>query len=122
MKNQPLFSSERSFVVFSYAMSHGLLLLRSRKLPPLVPGRLDILFQDVRALEIRCWFDGLTIDEVGADFLRDNRSNPGLMMEHGNKIYALRSSGWVGYIVGGIVSFHEDQGELFEPSKLIPPS
>jgi hypothetical protein len=120
MTNQPLLASDRSFVVFSYAMSHGLLLLRSRKLPPATPTRLDILFQDVRALEIRCWFDGLTIEETDVHFLEGARSIPAPLMEHGNKVYALKSSGWVGFVVGGIVSFHEDQGELFEPSKLIP--
>jgi len=110
MNGSSLFTSDRSFVVFSYAMSHGLLLLRSRKLPPATPTRLDILFKDVRALEIRCWFDGLTIEEVGVDFLQGVRSNPAPLIERGNKVYALKSTGWVGFVVGGIVSFHEDQG------------
>ena len=120
MRDKSLFSSSRSFVVFSYAMSHGLLLLRSRKMPPATATRLDVLFQDVRALEIRCWFDGLTVEETDVNFLQEVRSNPVPLMEHGNKVYALKSSGWVGFVVGGTVSFHEDQGELFEPSKLIP--
>src|SRR6267142_1236814 len=105
MTNQPLFTSDRSFVVFSYAMSHGLLLLRSRRLPPAIPTRLDILFQDVRALEIRCWFEGLRIEEADIKFLRGTRSNPVALIEDGNKVYALNSSGWTGFVVGGIVCF-----------------
>jgi hypothetical protein len=119
MSTPPLFTSDRSFVVFSYAMSHGLLLLRGRKQPPSTPTRLDILFQDVRALEIRCWFDGLTIEETDASFLQDAPSNPAQMIEPGNKVYALKSRDWTGFIVGGIMRTHEDQGEPFEPSKLI---
>jgi hypothetical protein len=100
-------------------MSHGLLLLRSRKSPPGAPTRLDILFQDVRALEVRCWFDGLTIEETDVDFLKDFHSNPAQMIEPGNKIYLLKSRDWFGFIVGGIMRTHEDDGEPFEASKLV---
>ena len=41
------------------------------------------------------------------------------MIEHGNKVYALTSSGWEGFVVGGIIQFKEDNGELFGPSELV---
>jgi hypothetical protein len=41
------------------------------------------------------------------------------MIEPGNKTYALISGGWRGFIVGGIVRFKEDDGELFGPSALV---
>jgi hypothetical protein len=42
-------------LVIQYLVSHGLLLLRSNK-PDKQSKRIDILFNDVRAMEIRCWF------------------------------------------------------------------
>jgi hypothetical protein len=81
----------------------------------------DILFQDVRAMEMRVWFKGIAIEEVDdLKFLADQRSRPAEMIEPGNKTYALISDGWRGFIVGGIVQFKEDDGELFGPSALAP--
>jgi hypothetical protein len=119
MNNTAIFESKRSFVIFSYAVSHGLLLLRSRKTKE-ESTRVDILFQDVRAMELRSWFEGLTIKEVDAIFLKGIRSNPTEMMEQGNKIYSITGREWLGFIVGGIVSVREDDGEFFAPSGLIP--
>src|SRR5882672_10419087 len=116
-----IFSSDRSFAVYSYAFSHGLLLIRSRKTPT-SPTRLDILFQDVRVLEIRAWFDGIVIEEeAGPTFLADRPSNPVQMIEPGIKLYRLNSGGWSGFIVGGIMLTHEDEGEFRDASKLIQP-
>ncbi len=123
MSNTPIFESKRSFVIFSYAASHGLLLLRSRKTKQ-APTRIDILFQDVRAMELRSWFEGVTIEEIDAAFLEDFHSNPAQMIESGNKVYSIKGHEWLGFIVGGIVSFREDDGEFFAPSGLLlpPPS
>jgi hypothetical protein len=112
------FSSERYFVVYSYGCGHGLLLLRSRKTNS-IRTRLDILFTDVRALELRFWFDGIKIEEADASLLKDLRSNPCGMIEHGNRIYSLKGDGWSGFIVGGAVHFHEDDKMQNEPSALI---
>jgi hypothetical protein len=119
MNNKAVFESERSFVMFSYSASHGLLLLRSRKTKE-APKRIDVLFQDVRAMELRSWFEGVTIEEVDATFLRGFRSNPAQMIEPGNKVYFIKGRDWLGFIVGGIVSVREDDGEFFAPSSLIP--
>jgi hypothetical protein len=113
-----MFNSDRLFVVHSYSASHGLLLLRSRKTPAL-PTRIDVLFQDVRAMELRCWFDGIAIDEVPDGFLADFASKPRELVEAGNKIYKLTGKGWCGYVVAGIVRTHEDDGEWSAPSALM---
>jgi len=118
MNNTTIFESKRSFVIFSYAASHGLLLLRSRKTKE-APKRIDVLFQDVRAMELRSWFEGVTIEEVDPTFLRDFHSNPAQMIEPGNKVYSIKGREWLGFIVGGIVSVREDDGEFFAPSGLI---
>jgi hypothetical protein len=112
-----LFESERSFVIFSYSMSHGLLLLRSRKTPQTLT-RIDILFKDVRVMEIRAWFDGIKIEEVEISQLQKQSSRPGDLTEIGNKAYQLSGLGWEGFILWGIVTFCEDEGELSAPSQL----
>lgn len=118
MTNNSVFQSSRSFVVFSYSAGHGLLLLRSRKTTA-NPTRIDVLVQDVRAMEIRTWFDGIQIDQVGADYLRAFQSKPEEMMEKGNRIYSLTSTNWRGFIVGGIISTLEDEGDYMTPSGLL---
>ena len=120
MGGQPVYDSDRSFSVFGYSMSHGLLLFRSGKSNEHANTRVDVLFQDVRALEIRTWFEGLRIEEEGnPEFLKDQLSKPARMIEPGNKIYSLSSSGWKGFVIAGSVRFIEDSGELFGPSSLV---
>jgi len=120
MNPKLVYESDRLFSVFGYSMSHGLLLLRSGKSNETPATRVDILFQDVRAMETRAQFKGIRIEEVDdPQFLDGQRSNPAEMIEPGNKIYALVSAGWRGFIVGGIVRFKEDDGELFGQSALV---
>ena len=113
-----IFSSPRMFSVFSYAMPHGGLLLRSAKTPA-NPTRVDILFQDVRAMEIRASFDGIRIEECDRSFLKQFGGSPIALMEEGKRAYRLQGHEWQGYILGGMVLSHEDQGELLEPSQLL---
>ena len=120
MGGQLVYESDRTFSVFGYSMSHGLLLLRSGKSNEHANTRVDVLFQDVRALEIRAWFKGIRIEEeINPEFLNNQRSRPAQMIEPGNKIYSLRSSGWEGFVIAGLVQFIEDSGELFGPSSLV---
>ena len=114
-----IFSSTRTFVIYSYAASHGLLLLRSKKTEA-TPSRVDILFQDVRAIEIRCWFDGIAIEKQDKlEVLASHPSKPLQMVEPGIQVYRLVGRDWEGMIVGGIVQTHEDQGEFSEESYLL---
>jgi hypothetical protein len=119
MTQKLLYESDRSFSIFGYAMSHGLLLLRSVKSGGAPATRVDILFQDVRVLEIRAWFKGIKIEEVDPTFVEGRHSNPEEMIEYGNRVYAITSSGWSGFIVGGVVQFNEDDGDRFGPSALV---
>lgn len=71
-------------------------------------------------METRAHFKGISIEEVDdPQFLDGQRSNPAEMIEPGNKIYALVSAGWRGFIVGGIVRFKEYDGEIFGQSALV---
>ncbi|HWZ99073.1 MAG TPA: hypothetical protein VN025_15045 [Candidatus Dormibacteraeota bacterium] len=120
IQNQLVFHSERNFVVYSYDASHGLLLLRSRKTKG-ATTRIDVLFQDVRAMEVRSWFVGIRIEESDQQQLEGCKSNPLEMIEPGNRIYSIIGNGWQGFVVGGIVSILEDDGEYSDPSGLLSP-
>lgn len=113
------FKSARKFSVFGYSISHGTLLLRSARSDE--HGlRLDVLIKDVRALEIRSWFEGIEIIEVEPSFLNGFPSRPIDMLDVGLKVYALLGTGWRGFVVGGGLFFHEDDAGFMEPSALLP--
>lgn len=114
-----LFSSNRHFFVVSYQASHGLLLLRSAKGRDGAKTRIDILFRDVRALELRVWTQGFTVREVDADFLASAASKPAALAEPGNQFYAVTGEGWNGFIIGGLMTSMEDEGEVDAPSPLM---
>src|SRR5258708_34349971 len=100
-KNDVVFSSDRFFNVISYYASHCLLLLESQRNED-SDQFIHLLFQDVRALEIRMWFNGLTVVKQGVDYLDRFASKPAEMLEPGLQVYELQSSDWRGYILGGI--------------------
>jgi hypothetical protein len=109
------YKSDRKFSLFSYLVSHGPLLIRSGKSYE-HPTRVDILITDVRAMEIRSWFEGLEITEVDREYLREFRSNPVEMIEPGNRVYALRGISWQGFVVGGALYVREDELDFMAPS------
>ena len=113
-----LFESDRRFSLFGYAMSHGLLLLRSGKTND-YHTRVDVLIRDVRAMELRSWFQRVVIEEVDKAFLAGFRSNPIDMVENGNRVFSFRGDNWAGFVVGGVLSVHEDDGDLMGPSALL---
>ena len=85
------------------------------------PTRIDVLFTDVRALELRAWTDGLFIEEVEPSSIVDRPSRPTALIEPGNRVYALRGNGWEGFIVAGAIFTAEDDKEESEPSSLLEP-
>ena len=115
-----VFASDRAFSLFSYTMSHGLLLLRSGRTNE-QSARIDILFSDVRAMELRSWFTGIVILEVGPDHIANRPSNSGKMIEIGSRVYSLKSPEWEGFVVAGILTTCEDEGGLLARSPLLGP-
>ena len=70
-------------------------------------------------MEIRCWFDGIAIEETDKSFLANYPSQPLDLMEHGNRIFALKGKGWTGFILGDVISYHEDDEIATAPSALL---
>jgi hypothetical protein len=130
MARKLVYESDRLFNLYGYTMSHGLLLLRSKNANGPTTTWIDILFRDVRAMEIRAWLNGIRIEEIDdSRFLENERSKPIEMLEPGLKIFSItsshyrvpvNSSTWHGFVIAGIVLFEEDHGELFGPSALVP--
>lgn len=113
------FESKRSFLIVSYSASGRLLLLRSYG-HEAMPRRIDILFQDVRGMELPTFMrDGLSIEKVGADYLNEFRSNPRARMEIGHQVYSLRGNDWEGYVLGGIMMSDESDGDERGQSNLV---
>lgn len=113
------FTSNRKFQIVSYRCSHSRLLLRSGKTPH-TPTRIDILFQDVRALELRTYFSDLSVEEADPSRMTDLAARFQGVMEDGHKVYLLRSGDWTGYVVAGALFWHEDDGEFGQPSIYMP--
>jgi len=113
-----VFKSNRSFIVVSFAASHGLLLLRSNKTMS-ISTRMDVLIQDVRAAELRFWFDGITIELANQELLQGHGSVPNDLLEPGNQVYSLLGNGWTGFILGGILTTLEDSKDNLAPSGLL---
>lgn len=114
-----IFASDRFFAVHRYEQPHGLLLFRSLKGRHGASTRIDVLFQDVRALEIRFWTSGLQIDELDVAQVVRAASNPIALMEPGNRVFGLSGDGWSGFILGGVVSTSESEDDDNAPSRLL---
>ena len=110
-----IYSSDRKFILFSYDASHGLLLLRSGKTNT-AQTRIDILFHDVRSMELRGSTDGLTIVQEQPEYLARFASTPLALVEDGLVAYRVGNDVWSGYVLGGVVRTAEDDREFFEPS------
>lgn len=118
MNGTAIFESDRRFSIHSYTWGHGMLLFRSGKTNDL-KTRIDVVFTDVRAMDVRAWTDGLTIEKTDAKQLEGYRSNPAEMIEIGNIVYLVSGVGWQGFIVGGGCFFKEDELNINDPSGLL---
>ena len=115
-----VFESGRQFILGSYAASHGLLLFRSRK-SNASPTRMDVLFQDVRAMDVRAWTEGLKVELSDVESLKGQPSNPAEMIETGLVVYKVSGRGWQGFVVASErVSSKEDDLGPMDPSGLLP--
>jgi hypothetical protein len=61
MNKKLIYESDRLFSLFGYTVSHKMLLFRSGKSNESPTTRVDILFKDVRAMEIRSWFKDIRV-------------------------------------------------------------
>lgn len=110
---------ERVFQLWAFTVGMNRLLLRSVKSES-HPTRIDVLFQNVKAMSLPTQLDGLVITEPVPARERDLIEETGLMPDEGTVFFEIETSGRTGFVVAGVVVVDEDQGEFFEPSKYWP--
>lgn len=93
------------------------LLLRSTKSDAFAT-RVDVLFQNVKVVNIPTSLDGLVVSEAEAEEAERISPETALLPAEGARVFTVRSGSFVGYIVAGVCVVAEDEGEYFEPSQL----
>src|SRR5262245_15798235 len=106
---------QRRFEMWLYAVGHGQLLLRSNRSDE-VPTRIEVLFKNVAALELPTLFDGLSITEATSDEAQSLNIQLGSCPADRRKVFLLRGTNYLGYVVAGAVFWHEDQGNHYDES------
>jgi hypothetical protein len=119
MINRLVDRPERVFQVWAFTVGMNRLLLRSTK-SETHPTRVDVLFQNVKAMNLPTQLDGLVVTEAGAAREIEIIEETGLLPGEGTVFFEVESSGRIGFVVAGVVVEDEDEGEFFEPSKYWP--
>ena len=110
---------DRVFQLWAYTVAMGRMLLRSTKGDALAT-RVDVLFQNVKALKLPTLVEGLVVTAGAGAAAREISDATGLLPDEETKFFIIDSSSGRGYVVAGVVAVTEDEGEYFEPSKLWP--
>src|SRR5580692_3599743 len=108
----------RSFQMWAYTVGHAQLLLRSPKSTDL-PTRIDVLFKNVAAVHLPTILDGLTISGATEEEKSELHVQVGLPRLDGRKVFVVRGSNFIGYVIAGVVAWHEDEREHYEASHFI---
>jgi hypothetical protein len=93
------FSSERTFRIWNYTVSHSQLLLRSVKREH-HDTRVDMLFKAVDRVDLPSTLAGLHVELIA------------------DRVYSARGTNWQGSVRAGAMFVIEDQGSYADPSTL----
>jgi hypothetical protein len=109
---------QRHFQVWRYTKSHGQLLLRSEKIEKNrdKPTRIDVYFKNVAAIHLPASFDGLSISEAPETEKPELHLQIGSKDMRDRKVFIVRGSNFQGYVIAGVVAWHEDEGNYNDPS------
>lgn len=115
MPGRELFSSDRSFAVWAYTVSHSQLLLRTRTADG--RSRIDILFTSVDALKVRTDYDGLVVRCATVGEHEKIRADSG-SKPHTARVLMLEAPGGPDYVIAGGFGWREDKATDRDPSSL----
>ncbi len=107
----------RVFQVWAYTVGMGRLLLRSPKTDG-CRTRIDVLFQNVKALKLSAELPGLTVSIADEHQQRRISEATGLLQDDNTTFFVLTGASYDAYVVAGAYAQVEDEGEYFEPSDL----
>ena len=109
----------RPFQLWLHAVSHRNLLLRSVKSSAELT-RVDILFHNVRAVQIPTLMDSLRISIEAIRPLEEACGRFGVKATADCKLYALSSDQFSGLVIASNMTSHEDALEYGDPSFFAP--
>jgi hypothetical protein len=109
--------TDRRFQVWAYSVGMARLLLRSTKSETFA-SRVDVLFQNVKALKLPTALDGLVVAEADPRDAARISAETGLLPSEDTTIFTVRAGAFDGYVVAGVCVVAEDSGEYFDPSTL----
>lgn len=110
---------ERVFQMWGYTVGMSRLLLRSTK-SETFPTRVDVLFQNVKAMSLPTLLDGLVVEVAHGVAAERITRETGFLTDDDTTLFEVRTAHWVGYVIAGVVVWDEDHSEFFEPSKYWP--
>lgn len=108
----------RVFQVWSYTVGMGRLLLRSPKSSG-ATTRVDVLFQNVKALKLPTRLEGLSVRSPGDEELQSIEDDAGFLVDENTRIFVVEGTNYTGYVVAGVVVAQEDTGDYSDPSALM---
>ena len=108
---------DRRFQVWAYSVSMARLRLRSTKSDTLAT-RVDVLFQNVKAIKLPTLLDGLVVLEADPDEAARISSETGISLDEETTVFLVRSGSFDGFVFAGVCVEVDDEGEYFEPSPL----
>jgi hypothetical protein len=106
------------FSIWSYAIGHGRLLLRRTKSATQCT-RVDILFKDVGYVCLPTTFEYVCIEEAASREAERILIQTSSLRMKGRKVFQVSRQNWRGFVVAGVVVWHEDEREYDEPSALL---
>ncbi len=109
----------RLFQLWAYTVSHGSLLLRSTKTDD-DPTRVDVLFRNVKALDLPTVLHGVSVAVAGPDATARVAAATGLAPDDDTVFFEVATRNCTGYVVAGAVSSDEDTREFHEASRYWP--
>ncbi|MCR6488714.1 hypothetical protein M8542_38385 [Amycolatopsis sp. OK19-0408] len=106
---------ERRFDVWSYAISHSVLLLRSGRTSA-APTRIDLMFRVVQEMRLRQWMDDVEI-QLLTEGVSDRFAD--VQISGDRALFVILSAGSVcGFVVAGALYMSEDDLEYGERSTI----
>ncbi len=111
---------DRQFQLWSYQVSHRVLLLRSN-ITRDATSRVDLMFRSVSAMELRSRYEWISVD-LASDSRREQLSSLGVEVAAGAHLFSIESAfPGAGYVVAGSFYYAEDDMDYGQPSSIDHP-
>jgi hypothetical protein len=117
----PTLEVARPIQIWDYVVSHSQLLLRATK-DGAHPTRLDVAFGGVAAVNLPVFMSSATIDEADPTLADEIIAATHVEVPEERKVFLVEGPDFKGWVIAGILSFIEDDGEYDDPSAVLSPT